>query len=217
MPARVLPLVLVVVLVAACSSAPPPVQLSDRWPARAGDYRDVSRKWTRHGRQHSSPDSHGNIIDQTVDVFATFKSPEWRAAYVRYRAERNKLPPSEVAAMTARQQSDAQQGYEVMLLVATYDKRLNDLQKGARSVWRVALVDASGAEIVASEIKRDRRPRSEIATDFPDLGDFYEPYVARFPHTVDLLRPDAHRFSLKVTSSQAGVELVWADSEALAR
>jgi hypothetical protein len=207
-------LALVIFLGACASSVAPSVQLSDQWPAQAGDYRDVSRKWTRHGRQHSSPDAHGNIIDQTVDVFATFKSPEWRAAYVRYRAEHNKLPASAVEALTASQKTDAQQGYEVMLLVATYDPRLNDLQKGTRSVWRVALVDATGAEIVASEIKRDRRPRSEIAADYPDLADFYEPYVARFPHTVDLLRPDAHRFSLKVTSAQAGVELVWADRTA---
>jgi hypothetical protein len=64
---------------------------------------------------------------------------------------------------------------------------------------------------VASEIKRDRRPRSEIAADFPAMGDFHEPYVARFPRTVNLLRPGAQRFSLKVTSSQVGVELVWAE------
>jgi hypothetical protein len=198
-------------LSAACASAPPAVQLSDQWPARAGDYRDVSAKWTRHGRERTGPDDRGNVMDQALDVVATFKSPEWRAAYVQYRAEHNKLPPSEVAALTAREKADDQQHYEVMLLVATYDPRLNDLQKGTRSVWRVALVDDTGAEIVASEIKRDRRPRSEIATDFPGLGDFHEPYVARFPRTVNLLRPGAHRFSLKVTSSQVGVELVWAE------
>ena len=199
-------------LSAACASSPPPVQLSDQWPARAGEYRDVTRKWTRHGRERTSPDDKGNVFDQALDVVATFKSPEWRAAYVQYRAEHNQLPASEVAALTAREKADSQQHYEVMLLVATYDRRLNELQKGARSVWRVALVDAAGAEIVASEIKRDRRPRSEIAADFPELGDFHEPYVARFPRTVNLLRPGAHRFSLKVTSSQVGIELVWSDA-----
>jgi hypothetical protein len=198
-------------LAAACASSPPPVELSESWPARAGDFEDVSRKWTRHGRERTGPDDRGNVIDQALDVIATFKSPEWRAAYVQYRAEHNKLPPGEVAALTAREQADDKQHYEVMLLVATYDPRLNDLQKGARSIWRVALVDATGAEIVASEIKRDRRPRSAIAAEFPGLGDFHEPYVARFPRTVNLLRPDANRFSLKVTSSQVGVELVWAE------
>jgi len=202
---------LAALLATACASAPPQVQLSDQWPSAAGDYHEVSRKWTRHARERSGPDGRGRVFEQTLDVIATFKSPEWRAAYVQYRAEHNKLPASEVAAMTAREKADSQAGYEVMLLVATYDRRLNELQKGKRSVWRVALVDSAGAEIVASEIKRDRRPRSEIAADFPELGDFHQPYVARFPRTVDLMRPDADRFSLKVTSSQVGVEMVWAE------
>jgi hypothetical protein len=201
-------------LASSCASSTPPVQLNDRWPAEVGEYRDVTRKWTRHGRERTGPDDHGNVFDQALDVVATFKSPEWRAAYVQYRAEHNKLPASEVAAMTAREKADDQTHYEVMLLVATYDRRLNELQKGARSVWRVALVDAAGAEIVASEIKRDRRPRSEITADFPAMGDFHEPYVARFPRTVNLLRPGAHKFSLKVTSSQVGVELVWSSGAA---
>jgi hypothetical protein len=202
---------LVAALATSCASSTPPVQLNDRWPAEAGEYRDVTRKWTRHGRERTGPDDHGNVFDQALDVVATFKSPEWRAAYVQYRAEHNKLPATEVAAMTAREKADDQTHYEVMLLVATYDRRLNELQKGARSVWRVALVDSTGAEIVASEIKRDRRSRSEITADFPAMGDFHEPYVARFPRTVNLLRPGAHKFSLKVTSSQVGVELVWAE------
>jgi hypothetical protein len=203
----------VALLIASCASAPPAVRLTEEWPAQAGDYREVTRKWTRHARERSGPDpDQGRIVDQTLDVIATFKSPEWRAAYVRYRADHNKLPASEIAAMTEREKKDAAESYEVMLLVATYDRRLNELQKGARSIWRLALVDAAGAEIVASEIRRDRRPRSEIAADFPHMGDFHQPYIARFPHTVNLLRPDAGRFSLKLTSSQAGVELVWSEA-----
>ena len=193
------------------SSSQPAVQLTEQWPAAAGDYREVSQKWTRRAREHSGPDpSQGRITDQTLALIATFKSPEWRAAYVKFRAAQYRLPPSEVAAMTEREKADAAKTYEVELLVATYDRRLNELQRGRRSVWRIALVDSAGAEIVASEIQRDRRPRSEIIADFPQLGDFHQAYVARFPHTVDLLRPDAGKFSLKMTSSQVGVELVWA-------
>lgn len=201
-------------LSAACGGAPPPVRLSDEWPAVAtvGDYGDVTRKWTRHARERASSDAERDRqFEQTLDVVATFKSPEWRAAYVKHKADRGNLPASEIAAMTAREKKESADHYEVMLMVATYDRRLNELQKGPRSVWRVALVDSAGAEIVASEIRRDRRPRSEIAADFPQLGDFHQPYVARFPRTVDLLRPDARKLSLKMSSSQVGVELVWAE------
>ncbi|HTE51147.1 MAG TPA: hypothetical protein VK698_09785 [Kofleriaceae bacterium] len=200
---------------AACASAPPAVHLSDQWPAQAGEYHEVTRRWTRRANERSgSDDERGRIFEQTVEVFATFKSPEWRAAYVKYRAAQNRLPPSEVAALTRREKAEDADHYEVMLLVATYDRRVNELQKGARSIWRLALVDESGAEIVASEIRRDRRPRSEIAAEFPNLGDFHEPYVARFPRKVNLLRAGVHRFSLKLTSSQVGVEMVWTDPSA---
>jgi hypothetical protein len=199
-------------LLTGCASAPQPISLSAEWPAEVGDYDDVNRKWTRRSRTIDGPDDRGRTFEQTLEVVATFKSPEWRAAYVKNRARYHKLPPSEVAALTASEKADAAKNYEVMLLVSTYDRRLNELQKGKRSVWRVALVDAAGTEIVASEIRRDRRPRTEIAAEFPQLGDFHQPYVARFPRTVELLRPGVHRFSLKVTSAQSGVELIWADT-----
>lgn len=196
---------------AGCAPTTPPIHLSGAWPARAGEFHATTRAWTRRANQRTdSDDSQGRIFEQALEVHATFKSPEWRAAYVRFRAERLQLPPSEVDALTEREKKDDADHYEVMLLVATYDPKINELQKGARSIWRVALVDDRGAEIVASEIKRDRRPRTEIAAEYPHLGDFHEPYVARFPRTVDLLRPGARRFSLKVTSSQVGVTMTWA-------
>lgn len=196
---------------AGCAPATPPIHLSGAWPAQAGEYRAMTRAWTRHATERAEGDSEkGPRFEQSLEVHATFKSPEWRAAHVRFRTEQHKLPPSEVAALTEREKKEDADHYEVMLLVATYDPKINELQKGARSIWRVALVDDRGAETVASEIKRDRRPRTEIAAEYPHLGDFHEPYVARFPRTVDLLRPGARRFSLKVTSSQVGVTMTWA-------
>ena len=193
----------------ACGGAPPPVELTNQWPDRAGDYEEVTERWTRHGRDHAAGDD--RVTEQIIDVYATFKSPEWRAAHLRFLERRHQLPAAELAARREKAQADAADAYEVHLLVATYDPRSNDLHKGERSTWRVALVDGAGNEIVAEEIRRDRRRRSEIAAEFPHLGDFHEPYVARFPRTIDLLRPEAERFSLKVTSAQGGVVLTWAE------
>ncbi|HUS67908.1 MAG TPA: hypothetical protein VMZ28_25405 [Kofleriaceae bacterium] len=197
---------------AACAGSSPPVKLSDEWPARASadDYDDIHEKWTRHGRDHADPDGKLEIAE-TIDVYATFKSPEWRAAYIAHRAELHAMPRSEVAALTKQAQEEMAQHYEVQLLVSTWDRRANDLNKGKRSTWRVALMDDQGHEIVADDIKRDRRPASEIKADYPDLGGFHTAYVARFPRTVDLLRPDARKFSLKVTSSQGGVTMTWSE------
>lgn len=193
-----------------CAHAPPGVHLSDEWPAHAGDYGEVTEAWTRRAAFHTRPGSeHDYVIEQTLEVTATLESPEWRAAYVRFMTHQNRLPPDAARALLAEQKKDAADHYVVELMVATYHRRANDLQKGDRSIWRVALADDQGHEIVAGEIQRDRRPRSEITAQFPGLKDFEEPYVARFPRTIDLLHPGARRVSLKMTSAQGGVELVW--------
>jgi len=207
---RALTIVLPLLALAGCRTSSPPIELSSAWPRKAGDFDDVNEKWTRHGRDNSGLGGEQRYrLEQTIDIYATFKSPEWRAAWIAHQAERHHLSQTAVRELTDKAKVEDAERYEVALLVATHDRRSNDLQKGTRSTWRVALVDESGTEIVASEIKRDRRPHVEIAAEFPHMGDFHEPYVARFPRSVDLLRPEAHRFLLKVTSEQGGVVLEW--------
>ena len=196
--------------VSGCAHTPPAIHLTSEWPAQPGDYQEVTRAWTRSGSLRSGPASHNDyLIEQTLEVTATLESPEWRAAYVDFMAHQNHLPPDAIQALADEQKKDAADHYEVELMVATYHRRANDLQKGDRSIWRVALADDAGHQIIAGEIQRDRRPRSEIAAQFPSLTDFEEPYVARFPHTIDLLHPGARRISLRMSSAQGGVELVW--------
>ena len=119
------------ILVAGCAHTVAPIELSNEWPAPAavGDYREVTEKWTREAADRAGPDGEGRTIELTLDVIATFKSPEWRAAYVKFRADRGKLPAREVAALTAREKAESADHYEVMLMVATYDRRRNELQK----------------------------------------------------------------------------------------
>lgn len=187
---------------AACGGAAPPVALDGAWPATGGDYEDVTAAWTRQDE-----DRHGGNL--TVDVAATLKSPTWRAAYVARRAARERLSPAGRDALLAEQRAADAAAYEVELMVATYDRRVNDLQKGDRSVWTVALVGDDGKEIAPTEIVRDRRPRIEVAAEFPALGDFHQPYVARFPRDAALLAPGAKRVTLRMSSGQGAVELVW--------
>lgn len=198
---------LAIASVATACSHTPPVVLSNEWPARAGDYEDVTLKWTRHGRDRIDG------FEQTIDVYAVFKAPEWQVAFIEKQAERHRLPASEKQALLEKAKADLDQYYEVQILVATHDKRANDLDRGKRSTWRVALMDESGAEILPSEIKRDRRRRPAIQADYPSLSDFHDSYTAKFPRSVDLLRPEARRFSLKVTGAHVGVVLEWAEAK----
>ena len=71
-------------------------------------------------------------------------------------------------------------------MVTTWDRRENDLDRGKKSVWRVVLVDEHGHEIEPLEIVKDKRPTFTVRAEFPALGDFATPYIARFPRTPPL-------------------------------
>jgi hypothetical protein len=201
-------LVLVAGVLAAASGcggpgAAGPVNLDGTWPEQPGSYRDVHEQWTRHGVLRKYP----SVV---LEVYATFKSPAWRAAHAGYMAERQNMSNAARAVLLEQtRQVGETEPYEVQLLVTTNERRENDLTKGKRSVWRVVLVDPQGNEIEPLSIERDRRPREVIRAEFPELGDFSEPYVARFPRDTALLGPDATQLSLKMGSTRGGVELVW--------
>jgi hypothetical protein len=188
---------------AACSAAAPrPVTLTEQWPESPRAYGEANRDWTR------SADLHGGF-DKLLEVAATFKSPEWRAAYVAERAKRERLPAEGHAELLASEQQEATDYYDVQLIVATYDERENDLQKGKRSVWRLALIDDQGRQVTPISIKRDRRPAEIVRAYFPAMNALAQAYIARFPKDAALLREGASKFTLRMSSARGAVELVW--------
>lgn len=195
---------LAALLLVACGGAGGPVDLDGRWPTRGGDYHAETRALTRR-------DSDRADMNLMVEAVATLKTPSWRAAYVEFRAAREGLSRQGRQALYDAEKQAAQAAHEVELLFTTYDQRSNDLSKGKRSVWRLTLVGEDGREVAPIEVVRDRRPRAEIKAYFPELGDFAEPYVARFPATADLFGDGDRRVVLRVASAQGSVELVWQD------
>ncbi len=198
---RAVAVVLAVVL-AGCPKAPTPVQLGGEWPATAGDYGDRTAAWTRRAQIRAD-------YQQVAEVFATFKSPEWRTAWVERRASRGKLSEQSKAELLAAERLADEEAWEVVIVLTTWDRKENDLDRKGRSVWRVVLVDADGVEVAPSEIKRDRRPRNIIRSEFPGYGDFSEAYVAKFPKTARMLGPGVTKIGLRMSSTRGGLELWW--------
>jgi len=198
------PLVLAIALVlAGCPKPPGPVPLGGEWPATAGDYDDTTAAWTRRGQIRAD-------YQQVAEVFATFKSPAWRSAWVARRASRGKLSDASRAELLEAERADDAEAWEVELVLTTWDKRENDLDRGDRSVWRVTLVDADGKELAPIEIERDRRPNNIIRSEFPGFGDFSEAYIARFPKEARVLGPGVDKIGLRLSSTRGGIELWWA-------
>jgi hypothetical protein len=198
-------------LALACGPRTGAISLSGTWPsepAAADDYDRVVRAWTRHARARGDIREH---LTEIVSVHATLLAPEWRAAYVQKRSVEERMTAAERQALLAHHRERDAAYYEVVLLVSAHERRLLDFDRGERSVWRVALRDDRGNEVLASAIERDRRLHSVIAEFFPAIGDFDRPFIARFPREIELFGPNATRIELILASPRATLELVWED------
>ncbi|MDB4952967.1 MAG: hypothetical protein JWO36_536 [Myxococcales bacterium] len=195
-------ILLCVLFAAACGSAPPKVKLTEDWPARVGGYEAITWDWTRTTTLRGS-------YQEILGLSAIFKAPEWRAAHAEKIAAYRKVTGQAKDELLAQAQADMAGPYEVELLVTTWDRRENDLDRGKKSVWHVVLVDEKGHEIEPLEIVRDKRPVFDVRAEFPALGDFAVPYIARFPRTIPLLGPTVRQLGLRMSSERGGVELSW--------
>lgn len=198
---RLVSLLLLGVL-AACGGAPPRVQLTDEWPASPGAYAEVVDAWTRTAIMRGA-------YQEALELAATLKSPAWRSAHAARDAANRGLHGAAREQRMAQARAEAAGPYEVELMVTTWDRRENDLDRGAKSVWRVVLLDAEGHEILPLEIVKDKRPRFVIRAEFPAFGDFAEAYVARFPRDARVLGPGVRQVRLRMSSERGGVEVTW--------
>lgn len=188
---------------AACGGAEPQVRLVEDWPAAAPrDYAAVTERWTRRVKMRGA-------YQEALELAATFKSSEWRAARAEKDADARGLEGEARKQRIEQARAEAAGPYEFHLMLVTWDRRESDLDRGAKSVWRVRLLDEQGFEIEPLEIVRDKRPTHIIREEFPAFGDFATAYVARFPRTKPLLGPDVRQLRLRLSSSRGGVSLIW--------
>jgi hypothetical protein len=190
------------VLLAACGAPAHPIAFSDAWPTRVARFDDVTDAWTRTVRMR-------NGYEESLTLQATFKSPEWRAARIARDVGYAHMSDAAATDLVGKEQAALADHYEVELIVTTWERRENDLDRGERSVWHVSLVDDDGTEVAPIEIVRDKRPREVLMADFPEFGDFAVAYVAKFPKKTDLFRAGAKKVALHMWSARGGVELAW--------
>jgi hypothetical protein len=188
---------------ASCGAAPAPLKLTDTWPSQAGDFESVNKAWTRKAVLRGE-------YQQALELYAIFRSPEWRAARAAEDIKVRNLSGASADAVFAAAKVAAEGDYEFTLIMTTYERSENDLGRGDRSVWRMVLVDDAGHETPPSKIVRDKRPPEILRAELPILGDFATVYVVTFPRTAGVLHDGARRVALRMWSARGAVELVWA-------
>jgi hypothetical protein len=190
-------------LLVACATKPAPITLAGEWPAHVDySYDSETLGWTRSGVLRGQ-------YQEVLDLSATFKSPDWRVAHATREADQRGLVGEQRAQFFAQAQADMAGPFEVELLMTTWERRENDLDRGKKSVWRVVLIDDKGTEVEPIEIVRDKRPPYTLRAEFPTFADFTSAYIARFPHG-DLLGPNVKSLRLRISGERVSVELSWA-------
>ncbi|MGN6110169.1 MAG: hypothetical protein ACTHU0_34000 [Kofleriaceae bacterium] len=190
-------------LVTGCATTDSSLQLTEVWPSTVpSDYPEITERWTRAAILRGE-------YQEALEVAATFKSPEWRAADAEKDANARGLVGPARAQRLAEAQAEAAGPYEFELMVTTWDRRENDLDRGDKSSWRVRMLDDEGREIEPLEIVKDRRPSFVVRAQFPAFGDFATAYVARFPRSRPLLGPNVKAMRMRISGQRGAVQLNW--------
>ena len=197
-------------LVALCGCAAPVPQYVDFSEAprnfRPTDYDQVRAAWTRH--QKIWQISEGTVIE----LWAVYKSWEFRQAYVERYASVYGLSEAERTALLDSQRDAAHQSIEFHVAVQTTNYKWNDLDK-PNSAWRVSLIDGAGVELAPRRIEQLKLPQLYESQFFPNRTEFTQTYLVRFNRAdveaAGFSGPASGRITLRVASPLAKAQLTW--------
>jgi hypothetical protein len=161
-------------------------------------YQRTTNDWTRQTKLDSG-------YQQVLQLAAVYKSAEWRSAHAEKDATTRGLTGDARIQRLAQAQADHAGPLEFELLVTTWDRRENDLDRGKKALWKVRMLDDAGAEIEPIEVIKDKRPMLTLRSEYPAMGDFATAYVVRFKRPATPLA----QLRLRMSSERGGVEVVW--------
>jgi hypothetical protein len=169
------------------------------------DYRDVYERWTRH-------DFVMHDVEKALEVWATFKSWDFREAYIERYASVYSLSEADRSKLRAGQLSALHDAYEFNLTAQSANYKWNDLEK-ANSPWRVTLIDALGHELPleTAVIKVQKLPDAYEREFFPAKTPFSKTYSLRFvpPANTEFAGIKSGSIILRIASPIGRIELSW--------
>jgi hypothetical protein len=138
----------------------------------ATDYERVYETWTRHEQVLQE-------ADVALEVWATYKSWEFREAFIERYATVYALADADRKTLRQAQQDAYRTAYEFHVVAQSTQYKWNDLEK-SNSAWRTALIDALGHELTPEYIKVEKLPDAYERTFFPKRTPFTRTYSIRF-------------------------------------
>jgi hypothetical protein len=172
---------------------------------RPSDYLPTYAAWTRSARLVRD-------VGTVVEAWATYKSWDFRQAYVAYYSQAYGLPDVDRAALAESQRETSRSMYEFHLVFQTSADRWNDLERRA-SPWRISLVDGTGAELSPNAITLVKLPDLYESQFFPARTEFSRSYAITFPRTAGeaegFVGPASGRITLRIASPAGRVDMTW--------
>jgi hypothetical protein len=171
------------------------------------DYERIYDRWTRH--QQVLQDA-----DVALEVWATFKSWDFREAYIERYAEIYGLSDADEKTLRAAQQDVFHAAYEFHVTAQASNYKWNDLEK-ASSAWRTTLIDALGHELAPEYVKVVKLPDAYEQTFFPAKTPFTKTYAIRFAVPADggaFAGTKSGALTLRLASPIGRIELEWRGS-----
>ncbi len=170
---------------------------------RSADYPTVFDAWTRHAKLVQD-------IGTAMEVWATFKSWDFRQAYLAKYAKVYDLSDAEREQLSKSQFETAHAVYEIHLVAQSTADRWTDFDRKT-SAWRLSLLDGTGAELAPTSIKAEKLPDIYESVFFPTRTLFSRTYTVRFvrPDDGSFVGPQSGRMVLRIASPIGKVEAVW--------
>jgi hypothetical protein len=168
------------------------------------DYEDVYTRWTRHEQAFRDEDI-------ALEVWATFKSWDFRQAYIERYAKIYGLSDGDEKTLRDAQSDAFHQAYEFHVTAQATKWAWNDLEK-ASSAWRATLVDALGHELAPEYVKVVKLPDAYEEAFFPKRTPFTKTYQIRFAVPADGTAFDGTKsgaIKLRLASPIGKIELEW--------
>jgi hypothetical protein len=168
------------------------------------DYERVYERWTRHQKMIEE-------VDVALEVWATYKSWDFREAYIERYAEIYSLSDDDKKTLRGAQQDVARTTYEFHVTAQATNYKWNDLEK-ASSAWRTTLVDALGHELAPVSVRVEKLPGPYEDVFFPEKTPFTRGYAIRFDAPADATAfagTKSGSLTLRIASPMGRIELEW--------
>lgn len=175
------------------------------------DYEQVYERWTRH-------ETVLHETDTALEAWATYRSGEFRQAFVARYAEAYQLDAGETERLRQAQHDAAAVSYDFIVTTQSNNYKWNDIEK-KNSPWRVSLIDGAGHVITPDELREERFPDLFHQAFYPSKTPFSKTYSIRFNHSVEhddvFLGERSGSLTLRLAGPYGHLDLVWRNQAAL--